>query len=177
MASGDAVYPKSSLAISRPAREAHPQAGFTLIELMIVVAIIGVLGAIAIPAYQNYVRRAQVSEGLALAQPLRRAVAEYYALNGRLPVVANNNWTNVLEALGVPNGSDSGAAEGRYVKRIWWHNNADEPAINIRYRNGALDDKLLRLKADFGGAAIAWRCTAPASQGVPARYLPASCRQ
>src|SRR5690242_3295750 len=61
------------------------QKGFTLIELMIVVAIIGILAAIAIPAYQNYTVRAQITEGLSLADGWKTGVAEYYAQNGSFP--------------------------------------------------------------------------------------------
>ena len=61
------------------------QKGFTLIELMIVVAIIGILAAIAIPAYQDYTIRAQVTEGLSLAGDLKAGIAEYYASNGSWP--------------------------------------------------------------------------------------------
>ena len=78
------------------------QKGFTLIELMIVVAIVGILAAIAIPAYQNYTIRARVTEGLSLADSAQTAVSEYVQSNGAAPVgggalsgivVANTGWT------------------------------------------------------------------------------------
>lgn len=150
--------------------------GYTLIELMIVVAIIGVLAAVAIPAYQNYVARAKVSEGLILAQPLRQAVVEYIALNGALPEVENNTWNLILDELGVHNNTDSGAASGAHVKRIWWNNNARHPGIRIKYDGGALDDRMLYLQARISDGAIAWECTAPSSRGVPESYLPSRCR-
>ena len=71
------------------------QKGFTLIELMIVIAIIGILAAIAIPAYQNYTIRAQVTEGLTLADGWKTAIAEYYANTGNWPLQANLTGTNV----------------------------------------------------------------------------------
>jgi type IV pilus assembly protein PilA len=74
------------------------QSGFTLIELMIVVAIIGILAAIAIPAYQNYTIRAQVTEGLTLADGYKTAIAEYYANNGTMPSIGN--LTGVQQAVG-----------------------------------------------------------------------------
>lgn len=74
------------------------QRGFTLIELMIVIAIIGVLAAIAVPAYQNYTIRAQVSEGLTLADGWKTGIAEYYATNGTWP--SQTDMTGTTQSVG-----------------------------------------------------------------------------
>src|SRR3569832_868627 len=87
------------------------QKGFTLIELMIVVAIIGILAAIAIPAYQDYTIRSQVTEGLNLAGAVKAEIAEYYAQNGSWPT-----------ALGTGAGTLGHTAteipEGKYVSSV-----------------------------------------------------------
>src|SRR6202795_2476303 len=83
------------------------QKGFTLIELMIVVAIIGILAAIAIPAYQDYTIRSQVTEGMNLASAVETGVAEYYANTG--------SWPTTLTLAG---GDSANLPSGKYVKSV-----------------------------------------------------------
>ncbi|EPH8549325.1 pilin, partial [Neisseria gonorrhoeae] len=83
------------------------QKGFTLIELMIVIAIVGILAAVALPAYQDYTARAQVSEAILLAEGQKSAVTEYYLNNGEWP--KNNT------SAGVANPSD---IKGKYVQSV-----------------------------------------------------------
>ena len=85
--------------------------GFTLIELMIVVAIIGILAAIAIPQYQNYVARAQMAEALVLMTPIKLAVAEHYSTSGQTPS------RDELEDL---TGLEAADFEGSYVAGVDW---------------------------------------------------------
>ncbi len=102
------------------------QKGFTLIELMIVVAIIGILAAIAIPAYQNYLIRSQVTEGLSLADGWKTGIAEYYAQNGVFPTCASA--ANPPAAGCIP---VTGATTGKYVSSVNIGANAGQ--IKITY--------------------------------------------
>jgi type IV pilus assembly protein PilA len=155
------------------------QKGFTLIELMIVVAIIGILAAIAIPAYQNYTVRAQVTEGLNLADGWKTAIAEYYANNGTWPTTANLSGAGLV------------ASTGKYVTSV---GPTTAGAIDIVYGNQAnataLGAKHLTLVAyTNANNDIVWICgsnIAPASAtlsssggtnstNVAAQYLPTTC--
>src|SRR5271156_5830755 len=91
------------------------QKGFTLIELMIVIAIIGILAAIAIPAYQNYVIRSQVTEGLSLAAGWKTSISEYYAQNGAFPTCASV--AGGAGCVAVPS-VVVGASAGKYVSNV-----------------------------------------------------------
>jgi len=103
------------------------QKGFTLIELMIVVAIIGILAAIAIPAYQDYTIRAQVSEGLTLASDIKAGVAEFAAQTGAWPA-------DLVEA-GLGSTAVLGDKSGRYVESI----DVTDGTITITYGRDAND--------------------------------------
>jgi len=135
------------------------QQGFTLIELMIVVAIIGILAAIAIPAYQDYTKRAHVSEGLSLAAGAKTAVSEFYSTNNAWPT---NNTSAGLAA--------STAITGNAVTSV----NVNASTITVTY-NSKVDStsNTLTLVATASGGAITWSCTGGT---VDAKYRPSNCR-
>ena len=134
--------------------------GFTLIEIMIVVAVIGILAAIALPAYQDYTVRSKVSEGIGFASAAKVAVVSAYS-NGGLP------GSNAEAGL-----SEAGDFESQYVDSV-----TIEEGGNIRVTfNGTvpqLTDKSVILAATERGGAIDWCCY---SDDIEPRYMPASCR-
>jgi type IV pilus assembly protein PilA len=162
------------------------QKGFTLIELMIVVAIIGILAAIAIPAYQDYTIRSQVSEGLTLAGAAKAAVAESYSQSGQAPI-------NRMTA-GMSNVETD--TSGKFVTQVLVTNGT----ITITYGNEAnakINAKTLALTPyQTPDASVAWKCgAAPApvntallgtnsggtvaavgTTNVDTKYLPKACR-
>lgn len=139
------------------------QQGFTLIELMIVIAIIGILAAIAIPAYQDYVVRSQVSEALSLADGSKTAIAEFYSNTGRLP--GDNASAGLATA---------GSITGNYVKSVT--NNSGKIAVLLGNKvNKAVDGKTLNLSAITSAAgSTQWTCN---SADIANKYLPTTCRK
>ncbi len=162
------------------------QKGFTLIELMIVVAIIGILAAIAIPAYQDYTIRAQVSEGLTLASDIKAGVAEYMAQTG--------SWPLDLAEAGVASAGASDSKAARYVAEI----DVGTGTITITYGrdvNARIDGSTLALQPLVNpNGDVVWLCgnaDAPTAGDAdpgdgtdsPAgvtnlldKHMPASCR-
>ena len=134
------------------------QQGFTLIELMIVVAIIGILAAIAIPAYQDYTKRSHVSEGLNLAGAAKSALAEYYATNG--------TWPTDNTAAGL---APSGSITGNAVQKVHITGRTVTVTYNAKVSTGAT---LVMVATDNNGS-IDWDCT---GGNVPDKWRPANCR-
>ncbi|KIC06288.1 pilin [Morococcus cerebrosus] len=147
------------------------QKGFTLIELMIVIAIIGILAVIALPAYQDYTARAQVSEAFSLAEGQKAAVIEYFADKGAYPT------SN--EAAGV---AASSKITGKYVDSVAIGGNGVITAtMKAKNVNSALTSKTLTLTPATSAAAASaaknpgsftWTCGGT----IDTKYRPAACR-
>lgn len=140
------------------------QKGFTLIELMIVVAIIGILAAVAIPAYQDYTIRAQVSEGLSLASGAKTALAEFYNHKGAFPT---DNTSAGLEA---PTG-----ITGSYVTQV--DAGTTPGVIEVTFGGGAnatIAGDVLLVSATTSAGSITWRCKSDGS--LADKYMPTNCR-
>ena len=136
------------------------QQGFTLIELMIVVAIIGILAAVAIPAYQDYIVRARVTEGLSLSTAGKTAISEYFSSQGTIP-------TNNTQA-GLATSEDS---SGNSVDKVEINNLG---AIVITFSTPAIANSTLELRPSTGAGKIVWDCRAGGN--LEAKYRPSSCR-
>ena len=156
------------------------QKGFTLIELMIVVAIIGILAAVAIPAYQNYVIRGQVTEGLSLASGWKTSISEYYAQNGSFPT--SSSATGGAGAIAV-----TGASTGKYVSGIVVSTGGQIQVTYGLQANAKLTGLVLSISPGLSANYdVVWVCALSATPAgttgvqatattVPASYLPTSC--
>jgi type IV pilus assembly protein PilA len=147
------------------------QQGFTLIELMIVVAIIAILAAIAISQYQDYVIRSQVSEGSSLADGVKTAIGEFYNNYGRFPTATGND----NSSLGL---AQPGSIIGTYVGSVGVHTGviwAHYASTGGFKANTAIDGQILQFAPTPNVGSMSWVCSANTT-GLKAKWLPSSCR-
>ena len=142
------------------------QQGFTLIELMIVVAIIGILAAIALPAYQDYTIRAQVTEGVNLADGLKTPMADYYNDKGTWPA---NGAGGIAAAASI---------KGKYVSQVVTGAGGAGTIVATFSNQGGfsanskIDTATITLTATDNGGSISWVCTGSMAD----KYKPQACR-
>jgi type IV pilus assembly protein PilA len=151
------------------------QKGFTLIELMIVVAIIGILAAIALPAYQDYSKRAKMSEVILAASACRTTISEVFQSGTTAP--AANAW-----------GCESASQTTKYVKKIETDGNGKVTVTATGFNDSDIDDKVVTLvplkdatnamaSTDVGKQIYGWRCgSTNDGTTIAAKFLPGSCR-
>ncbi|MBH6124585.1 pilin [Neisseria meningitidis] len=156
------------------------QKGFTLIELMIVIAIVGILAAVALPAYQDYTARAQVSEAILLAEGQKSAVTEYYLNHGIWP--GDNNSAGVASSTDI---------KGKYVKEVEVAKGVITAEMKSSGVNKEIQGKKLSLWAKRQDGSVKWFCgqpvtrdanatnddvTADSGNEIDTKHLPSTCR-
>ena len=137
------------------------QKGFTLIELMIVVAIIGILAAIAIPAYQDYIARSQMTEAMSLASGQKTNVTETYGQIGTFTGITSG--TN-----GIPAATD---ISGSYVNDVAVADGVITATMKATGVSGGIVSETLTLTPTDAGGSVTWACTSSAEQ----KYVPKAC--
>ncbi|HKU17788.1 MAG TPA: pilin [Candidatus Saccharimonadales bacterium] len=152
------------------------QKGFTLIELMIVVAIIAILAAIAIPQYQSYITKSQFSESQTVADGLKTPIVEYYNQAGQCPTVGGANGTagslasNILSYAGKYVASASVVANGTTGCQI---------QIVFRSTAGSISQplagKTVKINGNNNGGSFTWACDPGNASGIPTKYEPTAC--
>lgn len=136
----------------------NAQKGFTLIELMIVIAIIGILAAIALPAYQDYTKRARAAEGLSLAGGAKTAVSEFYSSNNQFP--SNNAAAGLAAAANI---------NGNSVSQV----NVDTGRITVTYNDKVGANSTIVLSPTVTSGGLTWNCK---GGNLASSLRPSECR-
>tara|TARA_R110002110_G_scaffold91264_2_gene237581 strand:- start:206161 stop:206619 length:459 start_codon:yes stop_codon:yes gene_type:complete len=148
--------------------QAKAQQGFTLIELMIVIAIVGILAAIALPAYQDYTVRAKMSEPLAALAEAKTTISEYY--------VANNSLPNSQAVSGIQLTRNT-----EILQSIVYSSNGNLPLLSAVVKSEVVPGSAGDVQFDLSGYTAAgrvlqWKCKPGATDPIETKYLPANCR-
>jgi len=146
------------------------QKGFTLIELMIVVAIIGILAAVALPAYQDYTARSQVSEAIVLFEGPKGGIAEFWSNKGVYP--DNNFSAGVAKASSI---------SGKYVSNVRISGDADAAIVTAMMKGSGkvakgIESATIVLSPTTTAGSIKWVCKTGGATPLKPKYLPSSCR-
>ena len=139
------------------------QQGFTLIELMVVVAVIGVLATIGLPAYSAYTDRTKISEILLVSDSAKRAVSEYFMTVGQMPTTINEANINV------------DTNQSNYISAISFATTPTSATLTYTVTNMSANGDVALVATSVGGNALKWSCSTPATT-VARNYLPNVCR-